>query len=280
MGGSERARAMFFSHGSGPYVLMGNDHQRPLVNVLQSHAHILDNARGIIIFTAHWETTHPHISAASNPQLYYDYAGTPGLPQEAFEYRYDAPGDPDLAARISSTLQAAGFQPILDTERGWDHGVFVPLIVMRPQADLPVIQMSILKGESDGSEAEKNLRYGAAMERFRDEGYVFLFSGSSYHHLAKVLEALPERMGNGKVDVSTQEFEAELERVVAISDADKRSAILRTWRQFPQGYEAHPAGKAEHFMPFLIGAGAAGNDKGERTQSWELFGATMSTFVW
>jgi aromatic ring-opening dioxygenase catalytic subunit (LigB family) len=140
--------------------------------------------------------------------------------------------------------------------------------------------MSILKGESDESEAEKNLRYGAAMERFRDEGYVFLFSGSSYHHLAKVLEALPERMGNGKVDVSTQEFEAELERVAAISDADKRSAILRTWRQFPQSYEAHPAGKAEHFMPFLIGSGAAGNDKGERTQSWELFGATMSTFVW
>lgn len=125
---------------------MGNDHQQPLINVLQSHAHSLDNARGIIVFTAHWETLHPYITAAPNPQIYYDYAGTPGLPQEAFEYQYDAPGDRDLAARIASTLQAAGFQPILDTEREWDHGLFVPLIILRPQADLPSIQMSILKG--------------------------------------------------------------------------------------------------------------------------------------
>lgn len=111
------------------------------------------------------------------------------------------------------------------------------------------------------------MRYGAAMERFRDEGYVFLFSGSSYHHLGKVLKALPGRMGNGKVDGSTQKFEAQPERVAAISDADKRSAILRTWRRFPQSYEAHPAGNAEHSMPFLVGSGAAGNDKGKRTQS-------------
>jgi aromatic ring-opening dioxygenase catalytic subunit (LigB family) len=204
----------------------------------------------------------------------------PGLPQEAFEYQYSASGAPDLATQIASTLQAAGFQPILDAERGWDHGVFVPLIIMRPQADLPVIQMSILKGGSDESEAEKNMRYGAAMEKFRDEGYVLLFSGSSYHHLEKVLKALPERMGNGKVDKPTHEFEAELERVATISDAEKRSAILRTWRRFPQSYEAHPAGKAEHFMPFLVGSGAAGNDQGKKTQSWELFGAPMGTFVW
>lgn len=88
---------------------------------------------------------------------------------------------------------------------------------MWSQADLSVIQMSILKGESDKSDAEKNMRYRAAMEKFRDEGYVFLFSSYSYHHLEKVLKALPESMGNGKVVELTQEFEAKLEHVLAIS---------------------------------------------------------------
>lgn len=116
------ANSMFFSHGSGPYVLMGNAHQQPLIDVLQSHAHILDNARGIIVFTAHWETSQPRISAAPKPTMYYDYAGTPGLQPRAFEYQHPAPGDADLAARIASAIQSAGFQPILDNERGWDHG--------------------------------------------------------------------------------------------------------------------------------------------------------------
>ncbi|BAE56014.1 putative 4,5-DOPA dioxygenase extRadiol [Aspergillus flavus] len=164
MDDAKRARSLFFSHGLGPYVLMGNDHQKPLIYVLQSNAYILDNARGIILFTAHWEASQPHISAGQTPQIYYDYAGAPGLPQEAYEYRYPAPGNPDLAARIAQTLEGAGFQPVLGTTRGWDHGLFVPLLVMRPQADLPVVQMSILKGVCDEDAAERNLRYGAAMK--------------------------------------------------------------------------------------------------------------------
>lgn len=83
-----------------------------------------------------------------------------------------------------------------------------------------------------------------------------------------------------KVDKSTHEFEAELERVAAISDPDTRFVILRAWRQFPQSLRSAPAGKAEHFMPFLIGGGAAGGDVSKRTTSWKLFGAPMSTYLW
>lgn len=92
---------------------------------------------------------------------------SPVAPSTSVCSKYPAPGDPDLAAQIARTLECAGFKPVLDTKRGWDHGTFVPLIVMRPQADLPVIQMSILRGGSDEADAERNLRYCAAMKQFR-----------------------------------------------------------------------------------------------------------------
>jgi len=280
-----RAPSFFISHGAGPFALLGADHQMPLVKLCEETRWVLDGAKGVILVTAHWVTDQPHISSGANPELYFDYLDDdelpgPPLPKEAWEFEYKAPGDPTLAKRIKDKLDADGFKAVLDDERGWDHGVWVPMIMLRPQADLPVVQVSI--PTPGPNQSENSFKLGKVLETFRDEGWVVLGSGSSYHNFNAVIASIMGVPGAPPIpDQFNRGFEDCMEKVAKTKDVAGKETEMLKWREtFPENEMVHPIGKEEHFMPFLVSLGAAGSDIGQKLGEWNLFGTIMTSFKW
>lgn len=268
---SVRGHVIACSHGAGPLVLLDAEHQRPLKTVFNQAAQLLNNTKGIVLITAHWETEHPHISAAASHDLLYDYPKT--LPREAFEFTYPASGDPGLAKKVANKLEVAGFEPKLEHERGWDHGLFVPMIYLRPQADIPIVQMSILKSQ----DAAAHLRMGQALAPLLDEGYSIIGSGSSWHNFKDFLSAVNRQE---PVSKNNRAFEAALEDAMTTSDSGTRLRKLENWRSWPESDYIHPPSHADHFMPFLVTAGAGAQRPTYKGLSWHSLGVDFSTYTW
>ena len=170
-------RALYIPHGGGPMPVLGDPGHTELITYLEGLAGELGKPSAIVVVSAHWEEATPHITANPQPELYFDYYG---FPPETYEYTYDAPGSVELAERLSRALAAADFDPVLDTERGFDHGMFIPLMLMYPDASIPVVQVSLV----DGLDTETHIALGEALRPEIDGDVLVLGSGPvSYTHL-------------------------------------------------------------------------------------------------
>ncbi|KAL3294921.1 catalytic LigB subunit of putative aromatic ring-opening dioxygenase [Colletotrichum asianum] len=278
--GQTRAPSLFISHGAGPLPLIRPDLEdyRQQVAKLGSR---LDGVKGIILVSAHWESDVPEITALEDPGLYFDYgtvaAAQDLVPPEAYETNYPVLGNTALAMEINQCLVDCGFKPVLDHKRGLDHGVFVPLKIMRPEADIPVVQVSVLTGKDEEEATRKNLRLGRALEYFRDYGYAIMGSGGSYHDLATTVALV---QGSGELPPGAEEFEDYLKLVAAIPDAQAREKALQGWRDIPSSYISHLRAEAEHFWPFLVAAGGGGDVAGRRILKFASHGVPVSFFEW
>lgn len=265
------APAVFVNHGGGPLPLLGDkDHTgltRFLRDELQSHIN-LKELKAIILVTAHWEENKVTISSGKTHSLYFDYYG---FPPESYKYKYEAPGDPNLANRVSEALKKNGIDTKLDPQRGWDHGVFVPMMLINPNADIPIIQISVLNNQ----DPEQHYKIGETLHQFRKEGVAVFGSGMSYHNMREFM------YGRNKGTVINEEFDDFLNRVCTTDDVEKRKEELINWRQQPGASEAHPPRAAEHFMPLIVIAGAGGSKGGKRVFNWDM-GNTfrLSGFMW
>lgn len=227
--------------------------------------------RAILLVTAHWSTPTPTISSGSSPSLLYDYSG---FPAAAYSIKYPAPGSPSVAQEAHDALKAAGFAPELDGERGWDHGVFVPLKLAAPDADVPVVQVSVLASEDPAA----HFRMGRALAGLRDKGVAILGSGSaSFHNLKLMFSGGIKDAEFKKRQVNWDEALAE---AVEEEGVEKREEKLAKWRDLPGSKEMHPVGGAEHFMPLLVCAGAAGDGVKAESFKDEFFGMQVSSFYW
>uniref|UniRef100_L2FFC2 Extradiol ring-cleavage dioxygenase class iii protein subunit b n=2 Tax=Colletotrichum fructicola (strain Nara gc5) TaxID=1213859 RepID=L2FFC2_COLFN len=259
--GQIRAPSLFISHGAGPLPLIHPDFEeyRQLVAKLGSR---LDGVKGIILLSAHWECNEPEITALEDPGLYFDYgtvtAGQKHVAPEAYETNYPVLGNAALA-------------------RGLDHGVFVPLKIMRPEADITVVQVSVLTGKDEKEATRKNLRLGRALEYFRDYGYAIMGSGGSYHDFDTTMAVLE---GSSELPPGAEEFEDYLKSVAAIPDAKTREKALQSWRDIPSSYVSHLQAEAEHFWPFLVAAGGGGDVAGRRILKFVSHGVPVSFFEW
>ena len=168
--------ALYIPHGGGPMPLMGDPGHAELTKYLQSLAADGEPPSAIVVSSAHWEAPTPTITSAPNPELYFDYYG---FPPETYEYRYPAPGSPELAARIADLLRDGGFAPEFDPDRGLDHGVFVPLMLMYPDAAIPVVQVSLV----DGLDPATHIALGEALRPLLDGTVLLLGSGMSFHNM-------------------------------------------------------------------------------------------------
>jgi len=274
----KRAPVFFVSHGAGPLTILRVPHQQPLIDLCEETAYVLDGCKGVIVITAHWMTDKPHISSGARPEIYCDYFEVPGepLPKEAWEIVYDAPGDPEIASRIKENLDKNGLEAVLDDERGWDHGVWTPMMLLRPKADLPVIQMSIPQGKNV---PERALALGRALEPFRNEGWAILGSGHTYHNFEAIIEPIMGVPGAPNAP-DNRAFEKKLEEAVAIKDVKTREKEFINWKDFPDAEAVQPTGSDEHFTPFIVSVGAAGPDVGEKLGEWPMFGTVSSSYVW
>ena len=231
--------------------------------------------RAILLVTAHWSTRTPTISSAASHTLYYDYYG---FPPEAYELKYPAPGAPDVAEEARRALEEAGLSPVMDATRGWDHGVFVPMALVRPAADIPIVQLSVLQSEDAGA----HLRLGAALGRLRASNVAIVGSGfASLHNLQQMMPLLsggPKR--RKEFSALCEPWAEALTGAATAQTGEERRERMARWRAFPNADLMHPPGAGEHFMPLLVCAGAAGEEERGGMYKDVFAGVDIFTYYW
>lgn len=254
-----RLPTYFISHGGGPwpYIPEMAPVMAKLKQSLESIVHEVGaRPKALLVISGHWEAPDFAISSSANPPMIYDYSG---FPPYTYQITYGAPGDPGLADRVYALVQAAGLPVRLDPRQGFDHGTFAPLAVMYPQADMPVVQLSL---RSDYDPAV-HLAVGRAIAPLRDEGVLIIGSGLSYHNLSA--------FGTSGHQASHQ-FDAWLDDTLTRSTPDQRSDRLVHWSQAPAARQAHP--EEDHLLPLMVAVGAAADEQGERIyHESDFFGA-------
>jgi aromatic ring-opening dioxygenase catalytic subunit (LigB family) len=241
----------FISHGGGPWSYM-NDASRAGYAKLEAALARMPEEVGrtpaaVLMISAHWEAPEFRVQDAARPTMLYDYGG---FPDYTYQVRYDAPGDPALAARVREMIEAAGMPAGLDTERGFDHGMFTPMHVIYPRADVPTVQLSLKRG----LDPQIHLALGRAIAKLRDENVLIIGSGLSYHNLRQFFS--PAGME------PSRQFDAWLEKAVLESAPAERAKLLAGWESAPSARAAHP--REEHLLPLMVAVGAAEDDKVER----------------
>lgn len=215
----------------------------------------------LLIVSAHWEEAVPTTYAPSDARLLYDYYG---FPPASYELQYPAKASPELAVRVRELLNAKNIPVATDSQRGFDHGVFVPMKLVYPEADIPIVQLSLCEGLDVGA----HLAVGRAIAPLRDEGVLILGSGMSYHNL--------RALGTPAGDLAAHQFDTWLNGAITDPDPEARARRLREWPEAPGARSAHP--RPEHLAPLFVVAGAAEKDQGWRSYSDVVFGKAVSGF--
>ncbi|KAJ0316493.1 hypothetical protein COL5a_011532 [Colletotrichum fioriniae] len=233
-----------------------------------------DAPRAVVVVTAHWSEGAPTISSGERHDLYYDYGG---FPREAYSLKYPAPGSPSIANELKQALEKEGLSPVMNSRRGWDHGVFIPLLLIHPAADIPVIQLSVLASE----DPEEHFRMGRALSALRDTNVAVVGSGfASLHNMGKLRSLMMGDPSTAKrIGTQVNEWNKELTGAALLEKREDRVKALSNWRKFSHSYEMHPRYGAEHFMPLLVCAGAA-NDEVGREYNDDFLGADIKTYYW
>jgi aromatic ring-opening dioxygenase catalytic subunit (LigB family) len=241
-----RQPVYYLSHGGGPWPYMAGPmraHFALMERALQDLPHQLpEPPRAVLVVSGHWEEEQFTVSSAAHPGMVYDYYG---FPPETYRISYPAPGSPQLAARVRELLGAAGWQVHADDARGFDHGTFSMLQPIFPDADVPVVQLS-MKISMDPAE---HIAAGAALATLRDENILIIGSGQSYHNL--------RRWGPAGTRPAAA-FDAWLRQTLLAGTPAERRAALIHWQDAPAAREAHP--HEDHLMPLMVVVGAAGDD--------------------
>jgi aromatic ring-opening dioxygenase catalytic subunit (LigB family) len=199
--------------------------------------------KALLVVSAHWEERVPTVMTGEHPPMLYDYYG---FPPESYTITWPAPGDPGLAARVRTLLTSSGFETAADPARGYDHGTFVPLKLTYPDADVPVVQVSLMTGLDPAA----HIAMGRALAPLRDDGVFIVASGMTFHNLRAFRDprAVPV----------AEAFDAWL-RESLVLDAEARSARLTQWTGAPAARAAHP--REEHLIPLMVASGAALEDR-------------------
>jgi len=237
----------FINHGGGPCFFLKPGPMRatwkPLENYLASFASTLDEPpRALVVISGHWEETQPTVNVSPAPPLLFDYQG---FPEDTYQLTWPAPGSPKIAARVRDLLDGAGFSSAANDRRGYDHGVFVPLKVAFPNADLPVVQLSLQRGLDPST----HLAIGRALKPLREQGVLIIGSGQTYHNM--------RHFSAGGVDLNAEAFDAWLRHSIAATATRDQSLI--DWGHAPGARDAQP--HEDHLLPLMVAAGAASGEQ-------------------
>lgn len=254
----------FVSHGGGPWPFMEGDYRQAHAKLEASlralPGSLPERPRAILMISAHWEESAFTVMNSPAPGMLYDYGG---FPPHTYEVVYPAPGDPALAERVVALIQAAGLSTGRDAQRGFDHGAFCTLVPMYPDADVPVVQLSLRRG----LDPAEHLALGRALAPLRDEGVLILGSGFSFHNL---------RLYGPAGRAPSAAFDAWLQAILPTPEG--RAERLQAWAQAPAARLAHP--REEHLLPLMVAAGAAEGEAANCSyhETEFLGGVTASSF--
>lgn len=263
------ASIVFLPHGGGPLPLLGEPGHAELVSSLQLLSADKPMPKAIVVISAHWEAPVATLSSHPAPPMIYDYSG---FPQAAYELDYRAPGEPALASQLSDLLRQHGIAVAEDAERGFDHGTFVPLMLMYPRADIPVVQLSLLSS----LDARACIDIGRAIAPILDHEVLVLGSGMSFHNMTAFMQGGPEVLPRS---IAFDDWLHEL-LVDSRLSADQRAERLGDWQSAPHARYCHP--REEHLLPVHVCFGAA-VARGLDARCFfrdELLGARVSGYAW
>ena len=257
-----RQPTFFIPHGGGPCFFI-DDPQGTWTGMqgfLQSlPARLPERPTAILVVSGHWETDGFALTGAEEPSLIYDYSG---FPAHTYALRYDAPGAPALTRDAASLLAKAGLKARVDPQRGFDHGLFVPLKVAFPEADIPVVEMSVDRS----LDPALHLAAGRALAPLRDAGVLIIASGMSFHNM--------RGYGDPRFTEPSEQFDRWLNAAVAL-DGPARAALLEGWAEAPAGRLSHP--QEEHLLPLMVAAGAS-EGPGEQIYGEQVMKTAISGF--
>lgn len=262
----------FLAHGGGPLPLLGDKTHAEIVNHWKSLAATLpEKPKTILVISAHWEEDKATVTTSPSPPMLYDYYN---MPPQAYEIQYNAPGDPELAKRVTQLIRDAGIETAEDSQRGFDHGAFVPLKLIFPQADVPVVTLSLL---SD-LDAKRHIQLGEAIAPLRDESVLIMGSGLSFHNM-RAFRGNMAGQKNAEAAQKSKEFDDWLQDTLATGDhtPEERKALFADWPNAPSGRYSHP--REEHLLPAHVALGAGGG-RATVMFSGSLFGASISSLRW
>jgi len=260
-----RQPAVFVSHGGGPCFWM--DFPPPFgpgaFDTLRDHlaglvATLPQRPKAVVVVTSHWEESVATVSTAAAPAMLFDYYG---FPKHTYALNYPAPGSPEVAGRVVELLNEAGIPNQANAQRGFDHGVFVPMLIVDAQAQLPLVMLSIRQD----FDPAKHIALGRALAPLRDENVLILGSGNTWHG-----------PGGPAAARASDVFEAWVLEAVTQPDASLRNASLLTWAKAPHARDAHR--RDDHFMPLLVVAGAGADDPGRRSFLDKIGGLSTSCY--
>lgn len=255
--------SVYIPHGGGPAFFMTG----PMADAFASMGRFLGELpsllpakpRAIAVVTAHWETPVVTVGTRSETDLYFDYWG---FPEETYRLTYPAPRDLEVAHRIATLLDEGGVAVATDAERPLDHGVFIPLMKMFPEADIPVIPISLRQDLDPAA----HLEIGRAIAPLRDDGVLIIGSGLSYHNLGAL-------GSGGPATEASVPFHAWLDATLTGDDIDGQ---LQRWTRAPLAREVHP--RAEHLLPLMVVAGTRGDDTARRIYTDTVMGAEVGAW--
>jgi len=259
---------LFIPHGGGPLPLLGEANHRGMVTFLKEITTRIPNPKAVVVISAHWEASVATVTSAGAPGLIYDYSG---FPEDAYRIQYPAPGNPALAEKIERILGEAGLVAKFDVQRGFDHGVFVPMKLMFPDADIPCVQVSLLKSLNP----IEHIELGKALNELRTQNVLILGSGFSFHNLRVMMSGTLN--GKHPENIAFEDWLDETCCDTSLESLDRENRLIN-WEQAPGARFCHP--REEHFLPLHVCAAAAGFSMAERVFFEPILGAWTSGYLW
>jgi len=263
---ANKCQIIYFSHGGGPLPILGDNSHKAMIDFMRRLPTQLRKPEAILVISAHWEEGEATLLGAPNPPMFYDYYG---FPEKAYEIIYSAPGSPELAHRIVDLLHNHNVEARIDPDRGFDHGLFIPLKLMYPEADIPSLQLSLVRGLSPLA----HIALGKALRELRHENILVVGSGFSFHNLGAF-----SWQGTAAPDPQNDAFQEWLiEACTSQMTQTEREQHLINWERAPSARYCHP--REEHLLPLHVCVGMA-EAPGKTIFDNHILGKRAVAFLW
>ncbi|QDG35004.1 dioxygenase [Alteromonas mediterranea] len=284
MNGPTRISTAYISHGGGPLPLleiqsqegeMQTRYHTEMIETLITLPQEIAKPDVIIVISAHWEETVVKVTAGAKPDLIYDYYG---FPKQAYSLKYPAKGNAEFANNIVNGLNTKGITAKAERTRGFDHGMFIPLSIMYPGADIPCVQVSLVTGSNKRRDAQFHISLGKALKEIIDnigafEHVLILGSGSSFHNMHGFFDSSEEALHKA---TRFNNWLQTTMRSSAYSETERKYRLVE-WFTGPEAQYAHP--KEEHLLPLHVCYGA-NNKAVDNAFSLTLLTKPASMFLW
>ena len=266
---TDLAPVFYIPHGGGPMPLIDDLAHASLIRFLKAlPQQLVRKPDAVVLISGHWESAQPSVYAGAQHPMLFDYYG---FPPHTYEFKYPAAGAPELAKRIAAMLQEAKLSCVADTQRGFDHGAFVPMLLIDPEAKIPCIQLSLLKG----LDPVAHVRLGLALQELRNENVLIIGSGMSFHNLQAIFAG-----DQPQLRAASDAFHEWLLQTLSSDqlDAQARLQALANWQRAPYATFCHP--RAEHLLPLHVCAGIASGQAAKVVFNEPLMNHKVAGFSW